>query len=90
MSRRKARGYRCLSPHLTLLKVVRRDCIAPERNNMSMVPECPICGGPVVINIYNEIGELVDCEECGTMLEVTSIDPPEVDEAPEEDEDWGE
>jgi alpha-aminoadipate carrier protein LysW len=57
---------------------------------MSMVPECPVCGASITINIDNVVGELVDCEECGVMLEITSIDPPEIDEAPEEEEDWGE
>jgi len=55
-----------------------------------MVPECPVCGASVTINIDNVVGELIDCEECGVMLEITSIDPPEIDEAPEEEEDWGE
>ena len=57
---------------------------------MSMVPECPVCGAPVTINIYNEIGELIDCEECDSMLEILSVDPPEVDESPPVEEDWGE
>ena len=57
---------------------------------MSMVPECPVCGALVIINIDNEAGELIDCEECGVMLEIVSIDPPQIDEAPEEEEDWGE
>ncbi len=57
---------------------------------MSMVPECPVCGASITINIDNEVGELIDCDECGVMLEITCIDPPEIDEAPEEDEDWGE
>ena len=57
---------------------------------MSMVPECPVCGAVVTINIDNEVGELIDCEECDSMLEIVSIDPPEIDQAPEEDEDWGE
>jgi len=55
-----------------------------------MVPECPVCGAVVTINIDNEVGELIDCEECDSMLEIVSIDPPEIDQAPEEDEDWGE
>tara|TARA_R110002012_G_scaffold71618_1_gene183486 strand:- start:6 stop:236 length:231 start_codon:yes stop_codon:yes gene_type:complete len=76
MSRREARGYRCL--------------FLRKRNDMSMVPECPVCGASITINIYNEIGELIDCEECDSMLEITSIDPPQINEAPEEEEDWGE
>ena len=61
-----------------------------ERYKMSMVPECPVCGALVIINIDNEVGELIDCEECESMLEILCIDPPQIDEAPEEEEDWGE
>ncbi len=35
-------------------------------------------------------GELVTCPECGVDLEVISLDPPQVELAPEEEEDWGE
>ena len=35
-------------------------------------------------------GELVFCPECGAEWEVVSLDPVTLDEAPEEDEDWGE
>lgn len=36
-----------------------------------------------------QLGELVTTDE-GVELEVTGIDPLELDLAPEEDEDWGE
>ena len=51
--------------------------------------ECPVCGASVPPETW-EIGELVDCVECGEMLEVISLSPPQFDVAPEEDEDWGE
>jgi alpha-aminoadipate carrier protein LysW len=34
--------------------------------------------------------EITQCPDCGTDLEVVSIDPLEVALAPEEEEDWGE
>ena len=55
-----------------------------------MQAQCPICDGTVVSDDYWEIGELVDCPDCSAMLEVTSLDPLTLEEAPEEDEDWGE
>ncbi len=51
--------------------------------------ECPECArqwelGDVMI------GELVPCPDCGVDLEVVSLDPQEVELAPEIEEDWGE
>ena len=34
--------------------------------------------------------EILDCESCGVELEVMSLNPPTVERAPEEQEDWGE
>ena len=34
--------------------------------------------------------EILDCESCDVELEVVSLDPPTVELAPEEQEDWGE
>jgi alpha-aminoadipate carrier protein LysW len=36
------------------------------------------------------VSELIRCRECGSELEVVRLDPPEVREAPMEEEDWGE
>ena len=36
------------------------------------------------------LGEIVVCSDCGVDLEVTSLNPPEVELAPMEEEDWGE
>jgi len=32
---------------------------------------------------------LVTCPDCGVELEVTSVNPIELTEAPQEEEDWG-
>jgi alpha-aminoadipate carrier protein LysW len=34
--------------------------------------------------------ELMVCPDCGTDLEVISLDPPRLEPAPAEEEDWGE
>lgn len=51
--------------------------------------ECPECGANVTLEDVVE-AELVVCPECGVELEVVSLDPPRLDLAPEEEEDWGE
>jgi alpha-aminoadipate carrier protein LysW len=37
-----------------------------------------------------EAGEIVVCPDCGVELEVLSVNPVELDLAPEVEEDWGE
>lgn len=56
---------------------------------MSAKVECPICDGEVELGEDTIQGELVECNDCGTELEVTSVDPYTVAEAPQEEEDWG-
>lgn len=34
-------------------------------------------------------GELLECADCGSELEVTGTDPVTIQEAPEAEEDWG-
>ena len=57
---------------------------------MSKETDCPVCGADIKFGNDTEQGELLTCTECGTELEVISIDPAEVAEAPQEEEDWGE
>lgn len=46
---------------------------------------CPECDHPVVINVDEvDEGETVTCEECGSDLEIVSLDPLEI--APVESE----
>ena len=50
--------------------------------------ECPVCGAD--INPTDPVkGELLECDDCGTELEVTGVDPLTLKEAPEAEEDWG-
>jgi alpha-aminoadipate carrier protein LysW len=54
---------------------------------------CPECDNPLVIDVDEvEEGETVQCDECGTDLEIVSVDPLEVapiDEAGYDEEDDG-
>jgi alpha-aminoadipate/glutamate carrier protein LysW len=55
---------------------------------MAMV--CPECDNPIDIDDEVDAGETVQCEECGTELEVVSVDPIQlapVEEAGYDDED---
>ena len=52
--------------------------------------ECIECGADVTLHDSLEVGEIVDCDTCGTELEVVDVDPPVLERAPELDEDWGE
>ena len=50
---------------------------------------CPECDAE--INLEGVIlGEIIVCSDCGVDLEVTSLNPPQVELAPMEEEDWGE
>jgi alpha-aminoadipate carrier protein LysW len=57
---------------------------------MKKVTECPICSAEITLFDDTVEGELLVCPECGGELEVLSVDPPELAEAPQEEEDWGE
>jgi alpha-aminoadipate carrier protein LysW len=50
--------------------------------------ECPVCGAEFTLSPGIEEGEIISCEDCGSDLEVTGEDS--VEEAPQEEEDWGE
>jgi len=51
---------------------------------------CPECDGDIAIPGDAMRNELISCPECGTELEIISLDPLELDVAPEVEEDWGE
>ena len=51
--------------------------------------ECPECAGAITLT-DPEKGEIVECAECGTELEVVGVNPVQLGLAPEEEEDWGE
>ena len=50
-----------------------------------MAVVCPECDNPLVIDVDDiEEGEVIQCDECGTDLEIVSADPLEI--APVESE----
>lgn len=51
---------------------------------------CPECGGDVTLYDDAEVGEILDCDTCGSELEVVEVDPATLETAPELEEDWGE
>jgi alpha-aminoadipate carrier protein LysW len=54
-----------------------------------MQTTCPECAADLDLSGVL-VGEIVPCPDCGAELEVISLDPPALDLAPEEEEDWGE
>ena len=52
--------------------------------------ECPVCGAELHLSDDLVVGELLECDDCGSELEVTGLKPVTVAEAPEAEEDWGE
>ena len=52
--------------------------------------QCPVCDADVTISKDPVEGELLECEECGTEIEILALDPITLGEAPDAEEDWGE
>ena len=52
--------------------------------------ECPVCAVKITFDDDTVVGELLECPDCGTELEVRALVPPALAEAPETEEDWGE
>jgi alpha-aminoadipate carrier protein LysW len=50
----------------------------------------PECEAEITLEADTETGEIIVCPDCGVDLEVTSLNPPTVELAPMEEEDWGE
>lgn len=57
---------------------------------MSNLIECPECVGDVPVPGDAMQNEIIMCPECGAELEILSLEPLQVDYAPEVEEDWGE
>jgi len=54
-----------------------------------MSATCPECEGALSLSNVMK-GEIVVCPDCGVDLEVMSVNPIELELAPQEAEDWGE
>ncbi|MGP8298535.1 lysine biosynthesis protein LysW [Streptomyces inhibens] len=71
-------------------------CTAAERSNFGSlggrmsVAACPECDAQVKIEPDTRVSEIVECGDCRSELEVTSLEPATLTQAPEVEEDWGE
>jgi alpha-aminoadipate carrier protein LysW len=45
---------------------------------------CPDCGAEIVKNEDIAVGDIVECQECGTEVEILSLEPLEYKELIEE------
>ncbi len=50
---------------------------------------CPVCDAEMSLADDAVVSELIVCSSCCVPLEVRSLDPVLLDEAPQEEEDWG-
>jgi len=57
---------------------------------MSKLVTCIVCEGKIQVSDDLLEGEIIVCPDCGSELEVVSLDPLTLEEAPEVQEDWGE
>ena len=51
--------------------------------------QCPVCDADISVGDDLVVGELLECDDCGSELEIVSVNPLEIKEAPEAEEDWG-
>jgi len=56
----------------------------------ALIAEDPITGEEIELPADVEIGEIIDSPVTGAELEVISLNPLVLEEAPELEEDWGE
>lgn len=56
----------------------------------SVIAADPMTGDEIELPADVEVGEIVDSPITGAELEVVSLDPVTLEEAPELEEDWGE
>lgn len=51
---------------------------------------CPECAAAIALPADAMQHELLPCPDCGTELEIVSLNPVVLEPAPEVEEDWGE
>ncbi|MBU2542773.1 lysine biosynthesis protein LysW [Patescibacteria group bacterium] len=56
----------------------------------NLTSSCNECDAQVSLGEGTEIGEIITCDDCGTELEVKGLCPVVLENAPQEEEDWGE
>ena len=52
--------------------------------------DCPVCGNKILKEENTVKNEILECSDCATELEVISLEPFDIQEAPSAEEDWGE
>jgi len=57
---------------------------------VDVIGECPECEAEVPLVKGDMTGQLIDCPDCGVVLEIVSFNPVELVMAPEDAEDAGE
>lgn len=57
---------------------------------MSFSADCPVCDAEMSLATDTVVDELMECDDCGCELVVSSLEPMALDEAPMAEEDWGE
>ncbi|MBC8253112.1 MAG: lysine biosynthesis protein LysW [Ardenticatenia bacterium] len=57
---------------------------------MTTPGSCPECAADIALADDTIQGEIIQCPDCGVELEVRSLNPLQLELAPEEEEDWGE
>ena len=60
------------------------------QDTITLTHACPLCGAELDVPSDAMQGEILGCDDCGAELEVTSLEPLALAEAPEVAEDWGE
>lgn len=60
-----------------------------QKTKGKKMADCPVCGARVETDSTVVQGELLECGDCGSELEITGTDPVTLEEAPEAEEDWG-
>ncbi len=55
-----------------------------------MNPTCVLCDAAVTLPENPISGEIIPCADCGGELEILSLTPLKLGEAPAIEEDWGE
>ncbi len=58
-------------------------------NPTTKTAHCSECDAEITLENVVQ-GEIIVCSDCGVDLEVISLDPPTLQLAPMEEEDWGE
>ena len=52
--------------------------------------QCLECAAQLELAADTEVAEIIVCPDCGVEMEVVSLDPLQLELAPEVEEDWGE